>query len=150
MGDYHVRFCERLGVKFPLPTRRVLWVKHKLHATIYKMVEPTHQNLLIGAGSKPLSWCIQSDLFVWSEGRKGRLDLSGIDKRDERKRTYRWIVEKAICVVKTEKSRVLRDKNSGKPIYWLFGNRRIGGMTFIWAYRWNAGSLTLMLKGTFK
>ena len=21
MGDYHVRFCERLGVKFPLPTR---------------------------------------------------------------------------------------------------------------------------------
>jgi hypothetical protein len=20
MGDYHVRFCERLGVKFPLPT----------------------------------------------------------------------------------------------------------------------------------
>jgi len=28
--------------------------------------------------------------------------------------------------------------------YWLFGNRRIGGMTFIWAYGWNAGSLTLM------
>ena len=22
MGDYHVRFCERLRVKFPLPTRR--------------------------------------------------------------------------------------------------------------------------------
>ena len=21
MGDYHVRFCERLGVKFPLSTR---------------------------------------------------------------------------------------------------------------------------------
>ncbi len=21
MGDYHVRFCERLGMKFPLPTR---------------------------------------------------------------------------------------------------------------------------------
>jgi len=21
MGDYQVRFCERLGVKFPLPTR---------------------------------------------------------------------------------------------------------------------------------
>jgi hypothetical protein len=21
MGDYHVRFCERLGVKFPLATR---------------------------------------------------------------------------------------------------------------------------------
>jgi len=21
MGDYHVRFCERLGVKFPRPTR---------------------------------------------------------------------------------------------------------------------------------
>jgi len=23
MGDYHVRFCERLGVKFPLPTRHL-------------------------------------------------------------------------------------------------------------------------------
>jgi di/tricarboxylate transporter len=23
MGDYHVRFCERLGVKFPLPTRLI-------------------------------------------------------------------------------------------------------------------------------
>ena len=23
MGDYHVRFCERLGVKFPLPTRQI-------------------------------------------------------------------------------------------------------------------------------
>ena len=22
MGDYHVRFCERFGVKFPLPTRQ--------------------------------------------------------------------------------------------------------------------------------
>jgi hypothetical protein len=24
MGDYHVRFCERLRVKLPLPTRRAL------------------------------------------------------------------------------------------------------------------------------
>jgi len=24
MGDYQARFCERLRVKFPLPTRRVL------------------------------------------------------------------------------------------------------------------------------
>jgi hypothetical protein len=29
MGDYHVRFCDRLGVKFPLPTR-LLNVNHKL------------------------------------------------------------------------------------------------------------------------
>ena len=28
MGDYHVRFCERLGVKFPLPTRPANVVPH--------------------------------------------------------------------------------------------------------------------------
>jgi hypothetical protein len=27
MGDYHVRFCERFGVKFPLPTRSVEKIK---------------------------------------------------------------------------------------------------------------------------
>lgn len=26
MGDYHVRFRERLGVKFPLPTRHVIYL----------------------------------------------------------------------------------------------------------------------------
>ncbi len=28
MGDYHVRFCERLGVKFPLPTRHTTVRQH--------------------------------------------------------------------------------------------------------------------------
>ena len=28
MGDYHVRFCERLGVKFPLPPRHKHVVVH--------------------------------------------------------------------------------------------------------------------------
>lgn len=28
MGDYHVRFCERLGVKFPLSTRHKTVVCH--------------------------------------------------------------------------------------------------------------------------
>ena len=28
MGDYHVRFCERLGVKFPLSTRHNHVVVH--------------------------------------------------------------------------------------------------------------------------
>ena len=32
MGDYHVRFCERLGVKFPLPTRR------QIRYAVYKEV----------------------------------------------------------------------------------------------------------------
>ncbi len=35
MGDYHVRFCERLRVKLPLPTRCQTVTKHikitKLH-----------------------------------------------------------------------------------------------------------------------
>lgn len=30
MGDYHVRFCERLGVKFPVPTRLLTVVKNEL------------------------------------------------------------------------------------------------------------------------
>lgn len=28
MGDYHVRFCERLRVKFPLPTRLLTVMCH--------------------------------------------------------------------------------------------------------------------------
>lgn len=32
MGDYHVRFCERLGVKFPLSTRH----KHVAHNNFTK------------------------------------------------------------------------------------------------------------------
>ena len=26
MGDYQVRFCERLGVKLPWPTRQTIWL----------------------------------------------------------------------------------------------------------------------------
>ncbi|PKP28839.1 MAG: hypothetical protein CVU01_03030 [Bacteroidetes bacterium HGW-Bacteroidetes-18] len=39
MGDYHVRFCERLGVKLPLSTRHKLVVQHLnfvLNASITK------------------------------------------------------------------------------------------------------------------
>jgi len=34
MGDYHVRFCERLGVKFPLPTRYADVNKAKMRIAI--------------------------------------------------------------------------------------------------------------------
>jgi len=30
MGDYHVRFCERLRVKFPLPTRHEATEVHEI------------------------------------------------------------------------------------------------------------------------
>jgi hypothetical protein len=33
MGDYHVRFCERLRVQFPLPTRPSTVVFHADRAT---------------------------------------------------------------------------------------------------------------------
>jgi len=36
------------------------------------------------------------------------------------------------------------------PVYWPCDRRCIEGMTFIWAYLWNAGSPVLMLKGKFK
>ena len=39
-GDFHVRFCERLGVKFPLPTRRVPRNKVKrLRFTLYAIFQ---------------------------------------------------------------------------------------------------------------
>ena len=40
-------------------------------------------------------------------------DQSSMDKRDERKRTYRRSIEKAELTVKTETSRSLRDKHNG-------------------------------------
>ncbi len=37
MGDYHVRFCERLRVKFPLPTRsQTVWGALKTRKTLKK------------------------------------------------------------------------------------------------------------------
>jgi len=34
MGDYQVRFCERLGVKFPLPTRQKLVRHNKISSLV--------------------------------------------------------------------------------------------------------------------
>ena len=44
MGDYQVRFCERLGVKFPLPTR------HTVHnITQLRNIKPTADQTLANA-----------------------------------------------------------------------------------------------------
>ena len=42
MGDYHVRFCERLGVKFPLPTRLGRKTTRYTTVIIKKQVETSH------------------------------------------------------------------------------------------------------------
>jgi hypothetical protein len=78
-------------------TRCVLWVGIRPHVTANKMVESTHQSLLIGVGSKQLLWCVVGNHWVWSESRKGLREGSCMDKRDERKRTYRWSDEKTSC-----------------------------------------------------
>ena len=46
MGDYHVRFCERFGVKFPLPTRQKnRWKQHKNEKIMNKIVR-IHEKVL--------------------------------------------------------------------------------------------------------
>jgi len=65
------------------------------------MVESTHQSLFTGTGSKLLFWCVAGNCWVWSENRKGQLDWSGMDKRDERKRTFRWSTENGVHSVKS-------------------------------------------------
>jgi len=45
---------------------------------------------------------------------------------------------------------VLGTSITGDLTYWLCGNRCRAGMTFIWAYLWNAGSLVTMAKGNIK
>ena len=37
MGDYHVRFCEGLGVKFPWPTRWYSTLSHYIRQTFIEI-----------------------------------------------------------------------------------------------------------------
>ena len=44
MGDYHVRFCERIRVRLPFPTRRAI------RCSAFKITEPLHKFNLIPNG----------------------------------------------------------------------------------------------------
>ena len=49
MGDYHVRFCERLGVRFPLSTRHSTRYKRALAHTIPQRGIAVAINYTLGA-----------------------------------------------------------------------------------------------------
>jgi len=88
-GDFHVRFCGRRWVKFPLPTRRVpcervKWLSHvncKLHGRLVS------RNRFAGEGCKPVYAAGNGNVLVVNDTFKRQFQLSGGNIGDDRKGT---------------------------------------------------------------
>ncbi len=90
MGDYHVRFCERLGVKFPLSTRQKLVVNNAEEMNVNTKIKPEDKcywcgNQAVGFEHVPPQNLFpkgyRNELIKVSACKKHNQDLSKIDER---------------------------------------------------------------------